>query len=379
MFRSRGEIRGRCVGLLAAAAALLAVLLPTAAIAEPHLEEVARFRSTIDVRVAPGYPRLLFVADITGKVWVIRRGKALPKPFLNIRRLTSFGNERGLLSMAFPPDYRRTGRFYVYYVDRRGDVRLDEFRRRTAVRADRRSLRHVLRIPHSLSTSHYGGQIRFNGPLLFVSTGDGGIPGDPDRLAQDPGSLFGKFLRINPKPSGGRPYTVPASNPFVGIGRPEVFATGLRNPFRWTFDRYSGDQVHVAVTDVGFSKYEELNYLPLSELRGANFGWSAYEGLEPTGEPLPGTVEPQFVLPHPESCAIIGGVVVRDEHLPSLLGRYLFSDFCNTRLRSVLPGRSQGAIVDTGIELTNVTSITEGPAGGVYATSYSGGLYRLKP
>jgi glucose/arabinose dehydrogenase len=347
---------------------------------EPTLKltRIASFGSAIDVRPAPGFPRLLFVTDISGRVWVLRNGKKIDRPFLNIADRVRWASESGMYSIAFPPDYAKSRRFYVYYVDRKGDIRLDEFRRKTAVRAARNTMRNVLTIRHRASDSHYGGHMHFDGNLLYVATGDGGLPGDPFGWAQDPHNLLGKMLRINPKRKGKRPYTVPATNPYIGRGRPEVFAIGFRNPYRWTFDRYtSPGRTRLALTDVGFDRFEEVTYLPLDEVRGANFGWPNYEGRLLVGAPLRIAVMPTFVLPHPENCAIVGGMVVRDRSLPSLLGRYLFSDFCNDELRSVVPGQVDPEIKGTGVHLRAITSLGEGPAGGVYATTYMGGLYRL--
>ncbi len=390
--RTRGESRGeRARRRRTPAAALVLALVSALVLAgtaraddpvpepEPALKlmKVAKFKSAIDIKPAPGFPRLLFVADTSGKVWVLRDGKPLERPFLNIKSRVRWGYESGLLSIAFPPDYRTSGRFYVYYVNRQGDIRIDEFHRKSPVRAAKRSMRNVMTIRHRETVSHFGGHMHFDGHLLYFGTGDGGKPGDPDGNAQNPGSLLGKMLRIDPRKRGSRPYTVPRSNPYIGWGRPEVYAIGFRNPYRWSFDRYTSDETAVAITDVGFDEYDEFNYLSLEEMKGANFGWNRYEGFMLAGEPLRSTHLPQFVLAHPENCAIIGGLVVRDERLPSLLGRYLFSDFCDTGLRSVLPGSEDPEIVRTGVSLPTVTSFGEGPAGGVYATTYLGGLYRL--
>ena len=148
-----------------------------------------------------------------------------------------YGGERGLLSIAFPPDYAQSGRFYVYYTDDSGNIRVDEFQRRSATRAARGSRRAVIEIPHPVNANHNGGQLQFLGDLLYFGTGDGGSGGDPPNNAQNKESLLGKLLRIDPRPSGGRPYSVPAANPFVGrAGRDEIYSYGLRNPFRFSFD-----------------------------------------------------------------------------------------------------------------------------------------------
>ncbi len=171
----------------------------------------------------------------------MRGGHRLPHPFLNIDPLVSDdGGERGLLSIAFPPDYRRSRSFYVYYVDNAGNIRVDEFKRRSATRAAAGSRRAVIRIPHPANSNHNGGQLQFLGHLLYLGSGDGGSGGDPPNNAQNKDVLLGKLLRIDPRPRRGQPYTVPASNPFVGRpGRDEIYSYGLRNPFRFSFDRVS--------------------------------------------------------------------------------------------------------------------------------------------
>ena len=170
----------------------------------------------------------------------MRNGHRLTRPFLDISGLVSFEGERGLLSVAFPPDYATSGSFYVYYTDKQGNIRIDEFKRRSPTRAARGSRRAVIEIPHPVNANHNGGQMQFLGNLLYFGTGDGGAAGDPPNNAQNTDSLLGKILRIDPRPSGGRPYTVPASNPFVGKpGRDEIYSYGLRNPFRFSFDTVS--------------------------------------------------------------------------------------------------------------------------------------------
>ena len=174
-----------------------------------------------------------------GRIEVLRKGKR--KTFLDIRGEVLPGGEQGLLSVAFAPDYQQSGFLYVYYVTNSGDLAIEEYKRASASRADRGSARRVLTVNHPGQPNHNGGQLQF-GPdgFLYIGTGDGGGGGDPDNSAQDTGSLLGKILRIDPRPSGGQPYGSPGSNPFVGDpGRDEIYALGLRNPFRFSFDRVS--------------------------------------------------------------------------------------------------------------------------------------------
>lgn len=351
------------------------------------LKRIGRFDSPVYVTGAPGFPKLLFVVEQAGRVRVLRGGRRLPGTFLDIRSLVSFEGERGLLSIAFPPDYKRSGRFYVYYTDRQGDIRVDEFKRRGATRAARGSRRGVIEIPHRANSNHNGGQLAFLGNLLYFGTGDGGSGGDPPNNAQDLGSLLGKLLRIDPRPSNGRPYSIPADNPFVGRpGRGEIFSYGLRNPFRFSFDTVSASQPRIAIADVGQDEIEEIDYATVVAAKGANFGWDAFEGFSPylgansgTSDPG-GTVKPIFAYPHSRgsSCTIIGGYVVRDRRLPSLYKRYVYADLCEGELRRLVPGlRRARRDRKLGLGVSTPSSFGEDTQGRVYVTSLEGPVYRL--
>ena len=320
---------------------------------------------------------------------VLRGGHELGRSFLDIRGLVSSGGERGLLSIAFPPDYRRSHRFYVYYTDRQGNIRIDEFKRGSATRAARGSRRAVVEIPHPVNSNHNGGQLQFLGDLLYFGTGDGGSGGDPPNNAQNRESLLGKLLRIDPRPSQGRPYSIPADNPFVGKpGRDEIYSYGLRNPFRFSFDTANAKQPRIAIGDVGQNRIEEVDYTSVAAAQGANFGWDAFEGFAPyteenSGTPDPGgTVKPIFAYPHSRggSCSIIGGYVVGDKHLPSLRGKYIYADLCEGELRSLVP-HLQRARGDRrlGLSVSTPSSFGEDDRGHVYVVSLDGPVYRLVP
>lgn len=348
------------------------------------LQRVGNFSAPTYVTAAPGFPRLLFVTEQAGVVRVLNGGKRVRRPFLDIRGIVSSGGERGLLSIAFPPDYRRSGRFYVYYTDRRGDIRVDEFRRSGATRAARGSRRAVIRIPHREHSNHNGGQLQFLGRLLFLATGDGGGAGDPAGNAQNRASLLGKLLRIDPRARRGRPYTVPADNPFVGRpGRAEIYSLGLRNPYRFSFDTTSAARARIAIADVGQDRFEELNYLTVRAARGANFGWNAFEGFAPFrgGSSDPGgTVKPILAYGRARGCTIIGGYVVRDRRLPQLRGRYVYTDLCQGTLRSLAPrlGRARGDR-SLGLSVSTPSSFGEDSRGRLYVASLEGPVYRLVP
>ncbi len=346
------------------------------------LLRVGRFDQPVFVTGAPGFGNLRFVVEQPGRVRVMRGNRLLRRPFLNLTGRVQSGGERGLLSVAFPPDYRQSKRFYVYYTDGTGDIRVDEFRRRSATRAVPNSRRSVLTVRHRENSNHNGGQLQFHGPLLYIGTGDGGGGGDPDGNAQNRDSLLGKLLRIDPRRSGGKAYSVPPTNPFVGrSGRDEIFSTGLRNPWRFSFDTVSAKQPRLVIADVGQNAFEEINYLKLNQARGANFGWNRREGFRPfEGGSAAGTTEPVFAYGRGGGCSITGGYVVGDRALRTLYGRYLFADFCQGELRSLAPrlGRVSSA-PPVGLTVPNLSSFGQDNRGRIYVTSLSGDVYRLAP
>jgi glucose/arabinose dehydrogenase len=376
---------------------LLALALPACGSADSGrpkvgvgLKKIGSFDSPVDVTAAPGFPQLLFVVEQGGRVEVLRNGRRLPHPFLDVDpQVSNDGGERGLLSIAFPPSYQSSGAFYAYYVDNQGNIRIDEFHRRTPTRADPDPDRPVIRIPHPVNANHNGGQLQFLGDLLYFGTGDGGSGGDPPDNAQNKDVLLGKLLRIDPRPAGGRPYTVPASNPFVGRpGRDEIYSYGLRNPFRFSFDSVSSAQPRIAIGDVGQNRFEEVDYTTVAAAAGANFGWDAFEGFHPyedenSGTPDPGgTTKPIFAYPHSRagSCSIIGGYVVADPHLRSLYKRYVYADLCEGQLRVLTPHlKRAGGDRKLGLAVASPTSFGEDDAHHLYVASLDGPVYRLVP
>lgn len=353
------------------------------------LKKIGNFDHPTYVAGAPGFPKLLFVVEQPGRVEVLRAGHELRHPFLDITGLVDYdGAERGLLSIAFPPDYAQTRRFYVYYTDNAGNIRIAEFRRRSTVRAARGSRRTVIEIPHPVNANHNGGQLQFLGNLLYLATGDGGSGGDPPNNAQNRDVLLGKLLRIDPRPGGGRPYTVPADNPFVGKpGRDEIYSYGLRNPFRFSFDTTSASEPRIAIADVGQNRFEELDYTTVAAADGANFGWDAFEGFLPytdenSGTPDPGgTTKPIMAYGHSRdggSCSIIGGYVVGPGGPAPLRGRYLYTDYCSGVLRSLAPHLGRGSDDRRlGLTIASPTSFGEDDRGRIYACSQQGPVFRI--
>ncbi len=370
-------------------AALAAVFLAACGSAQGvGLKRIGNFDSPTYVTGAPGFPKLLFVVEQPGQVEVLRSGYRLPRPFLDIGDLVGSGGERGLLSIAFPPDYAKSRRFYVYYTDETGDIRIEEFKRKGATQAARGSHRTVILIPHRTNSNHNGGQLQFLGQLLYFGTGDGGSAGDPPNNAQNKESLLGKLLRIDPRPRNGSPYTAPADNPFVGrSGRDEIYSYGLRNPFRFSFDLLTARQPRIVIADVGQNRFEELDYTTLAAAGGANFGWDAFEGFAPyreenSGTPDPGgTTKPIMAYSHDRdggSCSIIGGYVVGRGGPPALRGRYVYSDYCSGRLRSLVPHLHRAAHDRLlGLSVSSPTSFGEDDRGRIYVTSQDGPVYRL--
>ncbi|UTI65651.1 PQQ-dependent sugar dehydrogenase [Paraconexibacter antarcticus] len=347
---------------------------------------IGTFDSPLYVTAGPGDDRRLFVVEQPGRIRIIRGGRTLARPFLDITRRVTSGGEQGLLSVAFAPDYARSGRFYVYYTDKEQQQRVVEYRRATADRAAAGSARLVLKMADRES-NHNGGLLTF-GPdgLLYIGTGDGGGADDQHGSrgnAQDLTSPLGKLLRIDPRAAGGRPYSIPASNPFAGRGggvRGEIYSYGLRNPWRYAFDRATGELV---IGDVGQNTIEEVDVVAKGKGRGANFGWRPFEGTDvhSPGEAAPGAIAPVIQLRHSDGyCSITGGYVVRDPSLPaSLRGRYLYSDFCKGDIRAAKVSPS-GASGDRGLPLKTVQSLSsfgQDNRGRIYVVSLSGAVYRL--
>jgi glucose/arabinose dehydrogenase len=366
-----------------ATAAAGAPHVSTARAGKLHLVSVGKFDNPLYVTAPPGDTRRVFVVEQTGRIRVVRGGKTLPEPFLDVSGSIVSGGEQGLLGLAFAPDYASSGLFYVDYTNTNGDTRIVEFKRQTADKADPGSARDVLAIDQP-EANHNGGQLAF-GPdkLLYIGMGDGGGANDqhgPRGNAQNLGVRLGKILRIDPRQRGGKPYTVPSSNPFVSRpgARGEVYAYGLRNPWRFSFDRRTGD---LAIGDVGQDTREEVDFVRKGRGRGANFGWRPFEGNRRNfDEPAPGARRPAFDYGRADgSCSVTGGYVVRDKAVPSLYGRYVYGDYCRGQLYRVRL-RANGAGPRQPLALKRIPSLSsfgEDARGRVYAVSLGGTVYRF--
>lgn len=335
-------------------------------------EEASTFRLAVVARgldepvglaTTPSEPRRLYVVEQRGTVRVIQSGRLLPGLFLDLRERVQAGGEQGLLGLAFDPGYARNRLLYVNFTDRAGHTRVVRFRS-NGTRAVLSSARLLLRVEQPFA-NHNGGHLAF-GPdgRLWIGLGDGGSGGDPRGYAQSMGSLLGKMLRLDVRHPG---------------SVPEIAGLGLRNPWRYSFDRATGD---LYIGDVGQGEVEEIDFTPRAELtRLQNYGWNLYEGSRrfSRGEPGPGRlVFPVFEYTHDQGCSVTGGLVYRGRARPAERGRYVFGDYCSGTVWSlrVESGAAQGVRTEP-FRIPSLTSFGEGPAGELYAASHEGVVYRL--
>ncbi|MGB4863729.1 MAG: PQQ-dependent sugar dehydrogenase [Tepidiformaceae bacterium] len=336
------------------------------------LEQVAGgfTRPTFVTNAGDGSGRL-FVVEKPGVISIIKNGKKLDKPFLDLTSVVgSSGNEQGLLGLAFHPGFSQNGRFFVAYTAKNADNTVAEYHVKTTGSdlADAGSGKTLFAVPDKYP-NHNGGMLAF-GPdgYLYISMGDGGSGGDPDGNGQNLGTLLGKLLRIDV--DGGDPYGIPPTNPFAKIAgaRSEVWSYGLRNPWRFSFDRQTGD---IWIGDVGQNKYEEIDFQAAADKGGANYGWNIMEGLHcfqpPSGCNQDGLVKPVFEYSHDSGgCSVTGGYVYRGAAIPSVRGAYLFTDYCSAKLWAT---RQEGGTFTT----TEIGELPEGVSG--FGEDEAGELY----
>ncbi len=350
----------------------------------PRLERVGSFDQPTFVISPPG-DRRIFVVEQQGRVVEMVDGRAKTPAFIDIRDEVGCCGERGLFSVAFAPDYAQSGLTYLSYTDRAGDSRIEEYRvdGSNPDRLDPGTRRLILGQDQPFP-NHNGGLIRFDPTgMLMIGFGDGGSSGDPANRAQNLNTLLGKMLRIDPsKPSDGRPYGIPQDNPFAGRSgaRPEIWAYGLRNPWRWSFDPDTKD---FYVADVGQNRVEEVNFVPPAAQPGANYGWRKYEGDE---EFRPADridqsrlVRPVFTYPTAGgNCSVTGGGVYRGR-VSRLKGYYLFADYCGGVVRGfkISNGRAVEGRTFDDLETSSLSSFGEDSEGEMYVTSLDGGVYRI--
>jgi len=353
----------------AAAAALCVVAL--ASVSGSALGAEGAFRRVVVARglvepvqvTAPRTePRRLYVVEQRGTIRVIDRGKLRPGFFLDARKRIEAGGEQGLLGLAFDPQYGTNRLVYVNYTDTNGDTRVVRYRT-NGTRAIPSTARVLLAIDQPYA-NHNGGGLAF-GPDggLYVGTGDGGSGGDPENRAQSMDSLLGKMLRLDVRRPG---------------SAPEIVALGLRNPWRYSFDRLTGD---LYIGDVGQGDIEEVDYTPRASPGLENYGWDVYEGSRPFEEKAPGPgdlVNPIYEYSHERGCTVVGGYVYRGSARPSERGRYTFGDYCEGTVLSlrVAGGKATGVRVEP-FRIPSLTSFGENAAGELFATSHEGVVYRI--
>jgi glucose/arabinose dehydrogenase len=343
------------------------------------LTRLATFEQPLALAVRRDDPAL-YVAEKGGRVRALRDGRVDPAPVLDLSDQVSggdvfSGNEQGLLGLAFSPDGRH---LYVNYTDRDGDTRVVEFAM-DAGRANLASRRELLTVDQPYA-NHNGGHVTF-GPdgMFYVGLGDGGWRGDPHNNAQRLDTLLGKLLRIDPRPQGGRPYGIPADNPFVGRAdaRPEIWAYGLRNPWRFSFDRQTGD---LWIGDVGQERTDEIDFVPSSSRGGENYGWNRLEGARPFRGSVPASTVPP-VHDHVLSggnCAVIGGFVYRGNRIPALQGTYIYGDFCADQILGLRRDGNRVEHAALGLAMNRLSAFGQDHNGELYAMALGdGGLYRI--
>jgi glucose/arabinose dehydrogenase len=359
---------------------------------DPKVETVVTGLSTPVLAISPPGDDRLFVVEKTGYIRIVANDTLRSTPFLDIHTLVSGGGEQGLLGMAFHPDYAATGLFYVSYTDTAGDSRIVEYQvSGDPDVADAGSARLVLRVDQPY-TNHNGGMILFDGNgYLMLGLGDGGSAGDPQNRAEDPNVLLGSLLRIDV--NGGddfpgdsnRNYAIPPDNPFPtgSGGAPEVWAYGLRNPWRFSIDDAT-DQIYIG--DVGQAKWEEVDVAPITS-GGINYGWNTLEGTHcydpATGCSSAGTRLPVIEYSHSDGCSVTGGFVYRGSDFGNLDGHYFYSDYCAGHLRSfkyelgvVTAERDWTSVLGT---VGNVTGFGVDDSGRLYILNAGGNVLRLVP
>ena len=369
------------------------------------------YKKPVFITSYPNNSKLLYVVEQAGLIKIIKNGKKLSRPFFDINKRVVNpnrpGDERGLLGFVFHPDHINNSKFYINYMDNDGYTIVSEFSTNSELRANHKSERTILKLKQPYG-NHNGGDIQF-GPdgYLYISIGDGGKAGDPLNAGQDLSSLFGKIIRIDIEQ---KPYGIPKSNPFFGQKdkREEIWAWGLRNVWRFSFDKQTGDKY---LADVGQNKWEEVNFEPASSKGGLNYGWRIMEAnhcYDPKENcPTEGLIKPIIEYPndanHPafafriieelsfsetdvEGCSVTGGYVYRGQKIKSMQGQYIFGDYCSGNIWTLrvvngkainFKNRTEEINIGGGEFTTYISSFGQDSDGEIYIIDYNGGIYKL--
>jgi glucose/arabinose dehydrogenase len=342
----------------------------------------------LDLTAPPDDTARIFIVEKTGTIRILKGGQILPRAFLDLSSIVSNGGEQGLLGLAFHPQYASNGKFYVYYTDKLGgNIHVVEYVVSSNPDSASATGREILFVDHSRYSNHNGGQVAF-GPdgYLYIGLGDGGSGGDPNGNGQNLNVLLGKMLRIDV--NSGSPYSIPAGNPFLGQTgkRGEIWSYGLRNPWRFCFDRANGDMV---IADVGQERWEELDYEPAG-MGGRNYGWSRMEGRHcyPPGTTCnqTGLVLPVAEYDHQAGCSVTGGYVYRGSLHPELAGTYFYGDYCTGLIRSfrIVNGSAveekdwtRAIRTEAGGAMQGLSSFGLDASGELYLVLLDGEIYKL--
>ena len=347
------------------------------------LELVDNFDSPVYLTSPPNDSARLFIVEQGGTIRIRRHDTTLARPFFDVRGQINAGGEEGLLSVAFDTGYATSGRFFVYFTSTSGDIRVVRYTVSSDPdSADETTADTILKVAHPGQSNHNGGQLQF-GPdgMLWIGTGDGGGGGDPARNGQNKHALLGKLLRLDV--SGASGYTIPADNPFAAdtSARAEIWAYGLRNPWRFSFDRLTGD---LYIADVGQNVWEEVNVAPAPNRgKGANYGWNIMEGKHcyPSDPCTNPGVLPFAEYQHVDgACSVSGGYVYRGSAVPGLAGRYLYADYCNGKVWSFT--YPSPVTVDGSADLSpggGVSGFGQDVRGELYILQLGGPVYRIVP
>jgi glucose/arabinose dehydrogenase len=320
------------------------------------------FDTPVQVVAPKNAGNVIYVVEQTGAIWRLAGGKRAL--FMDIRPAVRSGGEQGLLGLAFHPRFAQNKRFYLHYTDTNGNARVVEYRSNAAGTRALMNTRRQLWFLQDPYSNHNAGDLQF-GPdgKMYVGMGDAGAGGDPENRAQNLGSLFGKMLTFN----------VDTRNP-----KPQVVGLGLRNPWRYSFDRATGD---LYIADVGQGEWEEIDYLPRSSPGLENFGWDVWEGNEIFEQKSPSRgklIKPVAVYDHGQGCSVTGGFVYRGKAVPAAVGRYFYGDYCSGNVWSlkVVNGRAT-TVRKEPFQVESLSSFGEDAAGELYLISHSGAIFRL--